>query len=179
MFADKYTNKKHGHPVGQQLRSLTDLPASGVTGPRLAGPRPASLKSAARHGTSLLEVMIATVCASMLLVPTATMLSDAGRWSSRMEQQHELISLTNSCVAEVEFQIASNFRSGQLQNSFASRGSPNSRYTAIYRDAVADGGIPNRFMVIQILTWVDVNSNAIWDAGEPKQELATGVARRG
>jgi hypothetical protein len=123
--------------------------------------------------------MIATVCASMLLVPTATMLSDAGRWSSRMEQQSELISLTNSCVAEVEFQLASNFRSGQIQNTFASRGFPNSRYNATCSDSIAEGGIPNRFMVIQILTWVDQNGNATWDVGEPRQQLATGVARRG
>ncbi len=107
------------------------------------------------------------------------MLSDAGRWSSRMEQQSELIALTNSCVAEVQFQLASNFRSGQLQNTFASRGFPNSRYNATYSDRVADGGIPNRFMVIQVMTWVDQNRNAIWDAGEPRQQLATGVARRG
>ena len=132
-----------------------------------------------RHGTSLLEVMVATVCASMLLVPTATMLSDAGRWSSRMEQQSELISLTNSCVADVEFQLAANFRTGQVQDNFASRGFPNSRYIVTYSDSVASGGIPNRFMILQVQSWADLNSNSIWDAGEPKQVLTTGVARRG
>jgi Tfp pilus assembly protein PilV len=136
-------------------------------------------KSTRRRGTSLLEVMIATVCASMLLVPTATMLGEAGRWSDRMEQQSELVSLANGCIAEVEFQLASNFQRGQLQNTFASQGFPNSRYTTTYSDRVADGGIPNRFMVIQVTTWVDQNRNAILDTGEPRHQLVTGVARRG
>jgi hypothetical protein len=131
------------------------------------------------RGSTLLEVITATVCASMLLIPTATMLSDAGRWSSRMEQQTELISLVNSCVAETEFQLSSNFRAGQLNNTFASRGFPNSRYTVTYSDSAAVGGIPNRFMIVQILVWTDLNSNAIWDAGEPRQQLSTGLAKRG
>ena len=115
----------------------------------------------------------------MLLVPTATMLSDAGRWSNRMEQQSELISLTNSCIADVEFQLASSFKAGQLQDSFASRGFPTLRYVVTYSDDAAIGGIPDRFMVLQVLTFADLNGNSIWDAGEPRQQLATGVARRG
>lgn len=132
----------------------------------------------ARRGTTLLEVMTATVCASMLLLPTATMLSDAGRWSSRMEQQTELLSLAKSCVTEVEFQLCSNFVAGQLRDTFASRGFPTARYTATFSDNVANGGIPNRFMMIQIVTWVDFNGNGILDAGEPKQDLTTGLAKR-
>jgi hypothetical protein len=96
-----------------------------------------------------------------------------------MEQQSELISLTDSCIAEAEFQIASNFRAGQLRDNFASRGSPHSRFVVTFRDDIAAGGIPNRFMVIQVFTWADLNGNSIWDTGEPKQELSTGVARRG
>ncbi len=132
-----------------------------------------------RQGSSLLEVITATVCASMLLVPTATMLSDAGRWSTRMEEQSELVSLVNSCVAETEFQLSSNFSVGQLRDSFVSRGFPNSRYLVTCSDSAAVGGIPNRFMIIQILVWTDLNGNATWDAGEPKQVLTTGIAKRG
>jgi hypothetical protein len=133
---------------------------------------------AKRHGTSLLEVIGATVCATLLLVPTATMLSDSHRWSIRIEQQAELSTLVDSCVHQIEFELGSNFQSGQRSDSFASMGSPNSRYTASWSDRAAEGGIPGRFMALDVSAWVDMNSNRQYDVGEPRYAVNSGLARR-
>ncbi len=135
-------------------------------------------RNAKRRGTSLLEVMGATVCATLLLVPTATMLSDSHRWSGRMEQQAELSTLVDSCVSQIEFELAGNFQSGQRSDSFSSFGVPKSRYTATWTDRVAQGGIPGRFMSIDITAWVDMNSNQQYDVGEPRHLVSSGLARR-
>jgi hypothetical protein len=131
-----------------------------------------------RRGTSLLEVIGAVVCASMMLVPTGAMLSDAQRWSMRMEQQGELNTLAQSCLNEIQFQIAGNFRSEVLQGSFTAQGFPNVRYACTKSDVAATGGVPNRFMSLQLLVWNDLNADGQWTAGEPRQQLASGVARR-
>lgn len=137
-----------------------------------------STRSSKRNGTSLLEVMGATVCATLLLVPTATMLSDAHRWSGRVEQQAELSTLVDSCVSQIEFELANNFRSGQRSESFLSLGVPNSRHTSSWSDSVAQGGIPGRFMSFSITAWVDLNSNQQYDVGEPRHLVSSGLARR-
>lgn len=131
-----------------------------------------------RHGTSLLEVIGATVCATLLLVPTAAMLSDSHRWANRIEQQAELATLVDSCVQQIEFEIGSNFRSGQRSDSFASMGSPGSRYIASWSDRAAQGGVPGRFIVLDISAWVDLNSNRQYDVGEPRYAINSGMARR-
>lgn len=131
-----------------------------------------------RIGSTLLEVMGATICASMMLVPTATMLSDAHRWTIRTEQQGEILSLLDGCVQEYQYLVAGNFRSGQTDGNFASRGFPGIRFSAVYSDAAAQGGIPNRFMVLRVTAWSDLNNNASWDPGEPRQQINTGVSRR-
>jgi type II secretory pathway component PulJ len=131
-----------------------------------------------RSGTSLLEVMGATVCATLLLVPTATMLSDSHRWSGRIEQQAELSNLVDSCISQIEFELASNFRSGQRNDSFSSLGVPHSRYTATWSDSVARGGIPGRFVSLDVTAWVDMNRNQQYDVGEPRHLVSTGLARR-
>lgn len=137
-----------------------------------------STRASTRLGASLLEAMAACVCATLFLLPTATMLSDASRWSARMENQSELQSLTEGCIDELQFQLTTNFRSGQSRNTFASKGFSQSRFDAQYSDRVSDGGIPGRFMVIHVVAWSDSNSNGAWDPSEPKFEVHTGMARR-
>lgn len=132
-----------------------------------------------RSGASLLEAMAACLCATLFLVPTGAMLVDASRWSARMENQSELLSLTEGCVDEIQFQLSTSFRSGQTRDSFASKGFSRSRFNAEYSDRPVDGGIPGRFMTIHVFSWTDLNSNSVWDLGEPKFEIRTGMARRG
>lgn len=107
------------------------------------------------------------------------MLTDASRWSARMEDQSELLGLCESCIDELQFQLTTSFRSGQYRDSFASKGFPRFRFEAQWSDRVSDGGIPGRFMVIHVLAWSDANANGISDPSEPKFEVHTGMARRG
>lgn len=107
------------------------------------------------------------------------MLVDASRWSARMEDQTELLSLTEGCVDEIQYLLTTNFRSSRTRDSFATKGFRRSRFDAICSDRPVDGGVPGRFMAIHVVAWTDMNSNAIWDLGEPKFEIHTGMARRG
>ncbi len=122
--------------------------------------------------------MSATVCASLLLVPSASILGDAIRWSVRMEDHSEMVTLASSCAEQVAFELGTNFQSGQSTGNFASQGFTTIRYSVQSSDRVVDGGIPNRWMMIRVEVWKDTNGNGVADGSEVRHQLVTGLARR-
>ncbi len=130
-----------------------------------------------RTGSSLLEVMAATVLGSTLLIPMVKMLVDCSRWSSRIEYQSELLTLAESCSDETKFKLANNFVAGQSVGTFASQGFSGVRYQV--RSLVPnEASIRGKYLDIQIVVWADLDSDGVYDTGqEPKQELVTGLAK--
>lgn len=138
----------------------------------------AETRLSSRAGASLLEVIGATVCASILLVPTANLLGGAVRWSARMESHNELIVLADSLMDETRVQIAREFDASSARGDCTRFGFPAMRYESIWSDTVSNDGIPGRWMHIGLKVWVDQNSNAQFDSGEPMHEIHSGVAKR-
>lgn len=130
-----------------------------------------------RVGSSLLEVMAATVLGSILLIPMVTMLVDCSKWSSRIEYQSELLTLADSCADETKFKLANNFVAGQSVGTFATQGFPEVRYQVSCL-VPNEPGIRGKYLDIQIVVWADLDSDGVYDSGqEPKQELVTGLAK--
>jgi hypothetical protein len=130
-----------------------------------------------RSGTSLLEVMAATVLGSMLLIPMVTILVDCSKWSNRMEYQSELLSLAESCSDETKFKLATNFAAGRMVGNFASQGFPQVRYN-VRNTVPLESALRGKYLDIQLTVWADLNSNGTHDSGlEPKQDLSTGLSK--
>jgi len=130
-----------------------------------------------RAGSSLLEVMAATVFGSMLLIPMVKMLVDCSKWSSRIEYQSELLTLADSCADETKFRLANNFEAGQSVGTFASQGFPEVRYQVSCL-VPNEPSIRGKYLDIQLSVWADLDSDGVYDSGqEPKQELVTGLAK--
>ena len=130
-----------------------------------------------RAGSSLLEVMSATVLGSMLLIPMVKMLVECSKWSNRMEYQSELLTLADSCADETKFKLANNFVAGQSVGTFAAQGFSEVRYQ-VNCLTPNEPGIRGKYLDIQIVVWADLDSDGVYDSGqEPKQELATGFAK--
>ena len=133
--------------------------------------------SARRKGSSLLEVMAATVLGSMLLIPMVKMLVDCSKWSNRIELQSELLTLVESCSDETKFRLASDFIPGQSVGTFASQGFADVRYQVSCLVPI-EPDIRGKYLDIKIIAWADLDSDGVYDSGqEPKQELATGLAK--
>ncbi len=131
-----------------------------------------------RAGASLLEVIGATVCASILLVPTANLLGGAVRWSARMESHNELIVLADSLMDETRIQIAREFEVGSSHGDCSHLGFPSIRYEAEWSDAGNQQGIPGRWMSIAVRVWADQNRDSQIDTIEPMHQIHSGVAKR-
>ena len=128
-------------------------------------------------GSSLLEVMAATVLGSMLLIPMVTILVDCAKWSRRIELQSELLTLVDSCVDETKFNLANLFVPGQKAGSFAAQGYPDVRYQVSCLVPI-EADIRGKYLEIRISAWVDLDSDGIYDSGqEPKQDIVTGFAK--
>ena len=130
-----------------------------------------------RAGSTLLEVVAATVLGSMLLIPMVKTLVECAKWSSRIELQSELLTLVESCADETKFRLATTFAPGQTTGSFASQGYADVRYQVnclVPNEAVIRG----KYLDIQISVWADLNSDGVYNSGqEPKQDLITGFSK--
>jgi hypothetical protein len=130
-----------------------------------------------RTGSSLLEVVVATVLGSMLLIPMVKTLVECSQWSRRMELQSELLTLVESCADETKFGLANTFAPGLSVGSFAAQGYSDVRYqvTAL---VPAEADLRGKYLDIRILVWADLDSDGVYDSGqEPKQDLVTGLAK--
>ena len=139
--------------------------------------RPLVRKPKTRTGSSLLEVMAATVLGSVLLVPMVKMLVDCSKWSSRIEYQSELLTLADSCADETKFNLVNNFVASQSVGTFATQGFPEVRYQVSCL-VPNEPSIQGKYLDIQIVVWADLDADGVYDSGqEPKQELATGLVK--
>ncbi len=134
-------------------------------------------RSPRRAGSSLLEVMAATVLGSMLLIPMVKILVDCAKWSNRIELQSELLTLVDSCADETRFKLANAFVPGQSVGTFAAQGYPDVRYQ-VNCLVPSEADIRGKYLDIRILAWVDLDSDGVYDSGqEPKQDLVSGFAK--
>jgi hypothetical protein len=136
-----------------------------------------------RRGASLLEVMAATVLASLVLVPLGKSLADASRWANRMEYQNELVTAAQSVVEQSKYQLSlpGQFLPGPMPpGDLTAYGHPKIHYTVVCNRSTlaADADIANLYLEIDVRVWADLNSDGQWTSGqEPEFRTVAGFAK--
>lgn len=129
------------------------------------------------RGFSLLEAMAASGMMAALLVPTLATMRHAMLQSEetalrRFLAQCAVQTLEQACGQQMAAWQAGDSadKAGALQGVVVMCATKTS-------DALADGGVPGRLMVVEVLAWGDRQRNSAVDAGELKVRLVTKVAK--
>lgn len=130
-----------------------------------------------QSGFSLIEMLAATALVAGTLAPALAVMRDAMA-VSREGVRRTLVA--NYAVQVLEGQSAlvmQNWTTGTVTGTFAADGYATIKYSAVKSDAVANGGLVNRLMHIQVTAYDDANGNSTADAGEIRSMIRTKVAR--
>lgn len=139
----------------------------------------ASRNVSLRRGHTLLELVAATALLTITLVPALRILRDTLANSRKTET---LGILTTLCADKMEQYLAltgADWQETTATGDFAALGYPGYAYRVERSDELADGGIPGRLMAITATTFDDQNSSGTLDAGEPRVQFWTKLARLG
>ncbi|MCR9202273.1 MAG: hypothetical protein NXI04_26825 [Planctomycetaceae bacterium] len=128
-----------------------------------------------RSGSSLADVIAATVLTAAVLVPSTRVLRDSINTGRRLQVQQELL-IGCQNVLETEMQAVS--QSGRLRTSGGRLNSDSGqlRYTVMSTDQPSTGGVPGLLIVVSALVWEDGNRNKRHDSGEPHVSLLCKIA---
>jgi len=124
-----------------------------------------------------MEMIFATALMAGTLAPALAVMRNAMA-VSREGVRRQL--LANYAVHVIESQSAlvmQNWTSGTTTGNFAADGNTAIRYQATRSDAVAQGGVVNRLMHIQVTVFDDANGNSAIDASELKALFRTKLAK--
>ncbi len=111
------------------------------------------------------------------LVPALALIRDGLDLSQTTDEK---ALLTNYAVCKVEEHlalVAASWTSGTATGDFATDGFSNLRYLVTQSDAVADGGIVDALMHVQVTTYVDENNNDALDSTEPQCHFRTKIGK--
>ena len=131
-------------------------------------------RSVVRHGTSLLEVIMALLVTSVLVVPSSVAITTSVQVSHYVEHSDVLAGLASSRIEEVCFDVHNNFRSGRQDGEFGTD-YPNQRFEATWSP---HPDFPDRLMDIEVVAWNDANANRRLDVGETDVRVRRWLARR-
>jgi len=134
-------------------------------------------KNRPRRGFSLLEMVAAAVLMTSILAPSLSVMRDS---MSKSRELHRRNLLANYAVRVLEDQsalVATNWVNESIAGSFSSDGHPNVRYTGSKSDAIADGGLVNQLMHVQVTVYDDADADSALDAGELRVDYRTKVAK--
>jgi type II secretory pathway pseudopilin PulG len=134
----------------------------------------AVVRSAQRRGFSLLEAMAASGMMAALLVPTLAtmryaMVQSEDATLRRFLAHYAVLKLEEACAEQI-----ANWQSGDAVATFVATEFKVATKTS---DALADGGVPGRLMVVETVAWFDANGNGSVDAGEAHVNMASKVSR--
>lgn len=119
----------------------------------------------ARRGSSLIDVVAASVLTAAVLVPSSRVLRETIRSSERLQARQEMLL---QCQSLLESELQSTAQGGRLQTK---RGrlrtdAGDFRYELTASDRAVWGGQPGRLIAVSSLVWEDVNRNNRHDAQE-------------
>jgi hypothetical protein len=158
------------------VRSFYELTMSPLKLPTRLRWRAAS-KATARLGYSMIEVVLAASICLTALVPALAMLRDGLALADIIDTRQLLL---NYGVSKMEEQLAivgATWTTGTLSGNFASDGQASIRYTVTKSDAVVDGGVVGKLMVVTVTTYSDDNGNSSMDASEARTTVTTKIAK--
>jgi len=139
--------------------------------------RHVSRKAIVRRGYSMLEVVLASSICLTAIVPALSMLRDGIALGDIIDTRHLLLQYGVSKMEEQLAVIGATWTTGTLTGNFASDGQSSIRYTVTKSDAVVDGGVVGKLMVVTVTTYSDANGNSTMDASEARTTLTTKLAK--
>lgn len=133
--------------------------------------------SAPRRGFSLLEMVAAAVLMTSILAPSLAVMRDAMAKSRDLNRRKLLANYAVRILEDQTALVATNWVNETVSGNFSTDGYPNVRFTGTKSDAVANGGLVNQLMHIQVTVYDDANANLALDSGELKVDYRTKVAK--
>jgi hypothetical protein len=139
--------------------------------------RRAGRRTRLRRGYSMLEVVLASSICITAIVPALAMLRDGIALGEIIDTRHLLLTYGVSKMEEQLAIIGATWTTGTLTGNFAADGQPSIRFSVTRSDAVVDGGIVNKLMVVSVTTYSDDNGNNVMDTSEARTILTTKIAK--
>jgi hypothetical protein len=139
--------------------------------------RKARLAAPLRGGYSMLEVVLAASICLTALVPALAMLRDGITLGDIIDTRHLLLTYSVSKMEEQLAVVGATWTTGTATGNFASDGQSGIRYSVTRSDAVVDGGIVGKLMVVTVTTYSDDNGNSTMDSSEARTTMTTKVAK--
>jgi hypothetical protein len=130
-----------------------------------------------RCGYSLLEVVLASVICLTALVPALAVLRDGMTLGDIIDTRHLLLTYSVSKMEEQLAIVGATWPTGTVTGNFASDGQASIRYSVTRSDAVVDGGIVGKLMVVTVTVYSDANGNTVMDSSEPRTIMTTKIAK--
>src|SRR6185369_11606961 len=112
-----------------------------------------------RSGYSMLEVMLASTICVTAIVPALAMLRDGIALGDIIDTRHLLLTYSVSKMEEQLAVVGATWATGTVTGNFAADGQSSIRFSVTRSDAVVDGGIVNKLMVVTVTTYSDDNGN--------------------
>jgi hypothetical protein len=124
----------------------------------------------------MLEVVLASSICMTALVPALAVLRDGIALGDTIDTRHLLLTYSVSKLEEQLGIVAATWATGTVTGNFASDGQASIRFTVTRSDAVVDGGIVGKLMVVTVTTYSDDNGNSAMDASEARTIMTTKIA---
>lgn len=110
------------------------------------------------------------------LVPALAVLRDGITLGDKIDTRHLLLTYSVSKLEEQLGIVGASWATGTVAGNFAADGQSSIRYTVTRSDAVVDGGIVGKLMVVTVTTYSDDNGNSAMDASEARTTMTTKIA---
>ena len=124
----------------------------------------------------MLEVVLASSICMTALVPALAVLRDGIALGDKIDTRHLLLTYSVSKLEEQLGIVAATWATGTVTGNFAADGQASIRYTVTRSDAVVDGGIVGKLMVVTVTTYSDDNGNSAMDSSEARTTMTTKIA---
>jgi hypothetical protein len=125
----------------------------------------------------MLEVVLASSICITAIVPALAMLRDGIALGEIIDTRHLLLTYSVSKMEEQLAVIGATWPTGTIIGNFASDGQSTIRYSVTRSDAVVDGGIVGKLMVVTVTTYSDDNGNNTMDSSEARTTMSTKIAK--
>ena len=135
------------------------------------------LRHRARKAYSLLEVVMASGICATALVPALALVRDGVTLADRVDTRHLLLLYGVSKMEEQLATVAAGWTEGTFTGNFAADGHADIRYIVTQSDEVANGGIVNRLMNVEVTTYRDADGDTSLDADEIRNIMRTKIGK--
>jgi hypothetical protein len=124
----------------------------------------------------MLEVVLAASICIGAIVPALKVLRDGIALGDIIDARHLLLTYAVTKMEEQLAIIGATWATGTLVGNFAADGHSGIRYAVTRSDAVVDGGVVGKLMVVTVTAYSDDNGNSAMDPSEARTTMTTKTA---